>query len=328
MQMKQAEDYAQESVTQRMRENDDMEEDQLSQASDTMLADTRQTDPEESQDANLGIILKELREFRKDSSHRCLTDICEDINKIYKRVEVTEERIDASETRIQSSEEVLAELVKLQTQTEDKLMDLEGRSWQENVRLYGVKEGAEEGTATMTTFVEDLLIKGLELPSSTALNIERAHRALTTKPPTKPHQDPSWSNSRALKWKKRYSKKRGKERDWTSKGRPWLRTGAAEEEEGLHRGEGCAEGKKHKISDPVPSQAAVVLQGGHGDLQLGRGSNGRHGSEGDTGDGSEKPDLSFGSDQPAVLATQRKARKPDEPERQTQLQRFRRQETW
>ena len=28
------------------RENDDMEEDQLSQASDTMLADTRQTDPD------------------------------------------------------------------------------------------------------------------------------------------------------------------------------------------------------------------------------------------------------------------------------------------
>lgn len=98
-------------------------------------------------------------------------------------MEETEERIDAAETRIQSSEEVLAELVKLQAQTEAKLMDLEGRSRRENVRLYGVKEGAEEATATMTTFVEDLLIKGLELPSSTALNIERAHRALTTKPP-------------------------------------------------------------------------------------------------------------------------------------------------
>ena len=169
------------SVAQR-KENDDMEEDRLSQASDDMLADTEPTDPEHSHDAKLGIILKELREFRKDSSQK-LTDISEDINKIYKRVEETEEHIDAAETRIQSSEEVLAELVKLQAQTEAKFMDLEGRSRRENVRLYGVKEGAEEGTATMTKFVEDLLIKGLELPSSTSLNIERAHRALNTKPP-------------------------------------------------------------------------------------------------------------------------------------------------
>lgn len=39
----------------------------------------------------------------------------------------------------------------------------------------------------MTKFVEDLLIKGLELPPTTALNIERADRALNTKPPAKAH---------------------------------------------------------------------------------------------------------------------------------------------
>jgi len=100
---------------------------------------------------------------------------------------------------------------------------------------------------------------------------------------------------------------------------PRLRTGAAEDEEGLRRGEGCTEGKEHKISDSVPSQAVGVLQGRHGDLQFGRGGNGRHGRQGDTGDGSEKNNLSFGSDQPAVLATQRKARKPGEHERQARL---------
>lgn len=62
-----------------------MEEDQLSQASDNMLADMQPTDPEQSHDANLGTILKELREFRKDSSQK-LTHIRKDINKIYKRV--------------------------------------------------------------------------------------------------------------------------------------------------------------------------------------------------------------------------------------------------
>lgn len=55
------------SVTQR-KENDDVEEDRLSQASNNMLTDTQPTDPEQSHDANLRIILKELREFRKDSS--------------------------------------------------------------------------------------------------------------------------------------------------------------------------------------------------------------------------------------------------------------------
>lgn len=163
-------------------ENYDMEEDRESLASDDMLANTPINDPERSQKTSIEIILKELREFRKDSCQK-LTDIREDMNKMYKRVEEAEERIDAAETRIQSTEEVVAELVKIQEQTGAKLMDLEGRLRRENVRLYGVKEGAEEGAATMITYVEELLIKGLELPTSTTVNIERAHRALNTKPP-------------------------------------------------------------------------------------------------------------------------------------------------
>ncbi|CAJ1064770.1 hypothetical protein KUCAC02_013519 [Xyrichtys novacula] len=126
------------------KENYDMEEDCESQASDVMLADMLPNDTEQSQDANLGIILRELREFRKNSSQK-LTDISDDINKIYKRVEEAKEHIDTAETRIQSTEEVVAELVKLQEQTEAKLMDFEGHLRRENVRLYGVKEGAEGG---------------------------------------------------------------------------------------------------------------------------------------------------------------------------------------
>lgn len=67
--------------------------------------------------------------------------------------------------------------------TEAKLTDLEGRSRRDNVRVFGVKEGAKENTTTMITFVEDLLMRGLELPSSTALNIKGAQRALAAKPP-------------------------------------------------------------------------------------------------------------------------------------------------
>lgn len=162
------------------KENNDVEENRSSLASNNSQADM--TNPEHSHDANLGTILRELREFRKDTSQN-LSAIREDINMINKRMEEAEERIDTAETRIQTSEEVLAELVKLQVQTEAKLIDLEGRSRRENVRLYGVAEGAEESKVTMIAFVEDLLINGLELAAPAALNIERAHRALATKPP-------------------------------------------------------------------------------------------------------------------------------------------------
>ena len=69
------------SVAQR-KEQDDREEVQLSQASSNMLEDMQLTDLEQSHDANLHIILKEPREFRKDSSQK-VNDIREDINKVY-----------------------------------------------------------------------------------------------------------------------------------------------------------------------------------------------------------------------------------------------------
>lgn len=65
-----------------------------------------------------------------------------------------EKRINAEETRVQSSENVLFELVKLQIQTEAKFTDFKGRSHHDNIRIPGVKEGAE-GTSVIT-FVEDL----------------------------------------------------------------------------------------------------------------------------------------------------------------------------
>lgn len=111
------------------------EEGQLSQASNSMEDDMQvDTDMESNRDANLGLILKELREFRKVSWQQ-LNGIREDINKIYKRVEEAEVRINTAETWIQSAEDVLSELVKLQMQTEAKLTDLEGRSRRDKVRI-------------------------------------------------------------------------------------------------------------------------------------------------------------------------------------------------
>lgn len=171
----------------KLAQNKDVDEEddgQLSQASGNMEADANMdTDSELNHDVHLGIILKELREFRRDSNQQ-LNGIKEDINKMNKRVEEAEERIDEAETRIQSTEDVLSQLVKLQVQMEAKLTDLEGRSRRDNIRLHGVKEGAEDNVATMISFVEDLLMKGLELPPTTELHVERAHRSLAPKPPT------------------------------------------------------------------------------------------------------------------------------------------------
>ncbi|KAK1891150.1 IQ domain containing protein E [Dissostichus eleginoides] len=126
------------------KNHDEEEIDQLSQASNSMGDDMQPDDTDPSRDAHFSLILKEQREFRKDSSQQ-LNGIKEDINKINKRMEEAEERIDAAETRIHSWEEV---------QTEVKLTDLEGRTRRENVRIYGVKEGAE----AMSTSVIGLLV--------------------------------------------------------------------------------------------------------------------------------------------------------------------------
>lgn len=88
-----------------------------------------------------------------------------------------EERIDSVETRIQVSEEVLLELAKRLSQAEQHIMELEGHSRRENIRIYGVAEGAEDGSQSVINFIETLLEKGLGLPSPSPLGIERAHSA-------------------------------------------------------------------------------------------------------------------------------------------------------
>ena len=87
-------------------------------------------------------------------------------------------------------EQVLNKMIKVINQQENKLLDQEGRSRRENLRIYNVPEGAE-GSA-MVEFMEKLLRDTLEIPPTTSLDIERAHRALTLKPPGD-REDKPWS---------------------------------------------------------------------------------------------------------------------------------------
>lgn len=154
-----------------------------SSASSVREDDDKQMHPDKERErADLSLILKELREFRKDNSEQ-LNGIREEITKTNTRIGEAEERIDAAENRLQVAEDVVTELLQLQIYLDAKLTDLEGRSRRENIRIHGVKEGAEENSPSMVDFVESLLREGLGLPAAFELRVERAHRALMSKPP-------------------------------------------------------------------------------------------------------------------------------------------------
>lgn len=132
--------------------------------------------------ADLDVILQELRGFRKEIKEQLKT-IKEEIIKANIRLDEAEERIEKAE-RIQNTEEGVAAMLKMHTKLEDKILDLESRSRRENMRNYGVPEGAEKDSKTMISFVEDLLREGLELNKEMPdLQIERAHRSVGQPPP-------------------------------------------------------------------------------------------------------------------------------------------------
>ena len=89
-----------------------------------------------------------------------------------------------NEEGLQNGEEILADMLKLQEQLQSKLADQEGSARRENVRIYAVPEGAEDGSGAMIPFMERLLKETLEIPDMKDLQTERANRALAPQPPT------------------------------------------------------------------------------------------------------------------------------------------------
>lgn len=79
--------------------------------------------------------------------------------------------------------EVLTRMQKAQLRLQSKITELEGHSRRNNIRIYGIREGAK-GTS-MTGFVENLIKTNLgasNVIDVDDLGIERAHRALGAKP--------------------------------------------------------------------------------------------------------------------------------------------------
>lgn len=94
---------------------------------------------------NLTVIPREIRDFRQDYKKQ-MEDINSEMAKTNARVEMAEARILETEERLQNVEGVTAEMQKLHEQLQAKLVDQEWRLRRENIRIYGIPEGAEGET--------------------------------------------------------------------------------------------------------------------------------------------------------------------------------------
>ncbi|KAG1928315.1 LINE-1 type transposase domain-containing protein [Pimephales promelas] len=131
--------------------------------------------------SDLEAVLREIREFRRETADG-LNGIREDLRTTNVRIDEAERRIAETEERVLNTEEITRELIKLHKRIEERQIDQEGRARRENIRLHGIKEGAEKNVESVGSFVEVLLREKLELPPEYQLNLERAHRALGPPP--------------------------------------------------------------------------------------------------------------------------------------------------
>ncbi len=160
------------------------EDHELATANVTRSRDTSLSSGEEAaqstQDmANLETILRELRDFRRENTDT-LKEIKDELRETNNRIDNAETRIMEAEERLQHIEDATLELLELQKQFENRLVDQEGRSRRENIRIHGVKEGSEDSDRSMIDFTETLLREKLELPPFLHLRTERAHHALAS----------------------------------------------------------------------------------------------------------------------------------------------------
>lgn len=129
---------------------------------------------------NLEMILQEIQDFRHENKQH-LDVIREDINNANQRIGEAEDRISATEAKLETMELIMRNVLKTQSQNDQKLIDQEARAWRRNLRIFNVPENEEQG-GSVTVFLEKFLREKLNLPDSLELNIERAHRALVPKP--------------------------------------------------------------------------------------------------------------------------------------------------
>lgn len=100
------------------------------------------------------------------------------------RMEEAENRIMSTEEQLEKNTTELRSAMKRLAYLETKAEDLENRGRRKNLRLFGLREGAERGQP-LTEFVQFMLPRWLELDTGKSFILERAHRTLA---PPKPDQ--------------------------------------------------------------------------------------------------------------------------------------------
>ncbi|RXN13665.1 LINE-1 type transposase domain-containing 1 [Labeo rohita] len=113
-----------------------------------------------------------------------LTEIKNAVTANEKRIDDAEDRIVAAESRLDTTDSFISSASKRLNLLEAKMEDLENRSRRKNLRLFGLREGAE-GSKPLMDFIKDMLPQWLDMTPDTPFSLERVHRTLA---PAKPNQ--------------------------------------------------------------------------------------------------------------------------------------------
>ncbi|KAJ4923913.1 hypothetical protein JOQ06_028168 [Pogonophryne albipinna] len=122
---------------------------------------------------------EELEDFKKGINQK-LTETTKELASQATRIELAEQRVSEIEDWDMDVKEALTQALKQQRVLQNRLTDREGRNRRNNIRIFGLTEGAE-GTST-TQFIERLLTTELSLPAESDLQIQLAHRSLMPRP--------------------------------------------------------------------------------------------------------------------------------------------------
>ncbi len=113
-----------------------------------------------------------------------MAEVKQDVSEHTKHIEEAEGSVTAAEEELEKVQEELASTVKRLAYLETKTDDLENRSKRENLRMFGLREGAE-GTPPLLDYIWEMLPKWLELSVDQTPVLERVHCTLA---PVKPNQ--------------------------------------------------------------------------------------------------------------------------------------------
>lgn len=179
----------------------------FSNARKTSSRSARTASPVESVEANnmaasVADVLTELKSLRSEFSSKLdginnqlgeltnsvsvmessLGEIKREVAANEQRIEEAETRIAATEDALDKAERALVKATKRLTYLEEKTEDLENRGRRKNIRLFGLKEGAE-GKRPLLDFIADMLPQWLGNELDKVFILERAHRTLAAAVP-------------------------------------------------------------------------------------------------------------------------------------------------